>query len=562
MWSEQQDVAELSTERVNPEEALTQEPPPSPALFADPPRRFPPGLRQQNRMEGSGSMSVAAGIWRSSTLACAFCLCLLTAAQSRGQLGFSAPVNLSIKSHDFHTVLKWDVHNSSEETRFNVDFFGYGTSEWKPVCVNVSTHSCDLSNVFVISENHLGGYYARVKAVTALQESEFAYTSRFTFGQNATLGAPVVLLAADGRQLTVQVKYPALNSISESVLWNSLYYNVYCRHPNQTNPVCLELSPENPLYQGDFVEGTVCVSAEVELPSFNLIGKKSKEKCLRMPENNISDSAILTWLLPGECEEYTSQPNDLDDDEYEYGDYENEDSGNEIQLTIPSVKDPENTVAVQRRISPHSRNHTFQNTPTSKDSKYIYDLTAITAISTTLVIVLLLIVIPVVIYLQKCRKKFVLPKSLAHIIVSERPYNVMNSKREESSVCVVVKTEEVTSVPDDSHDFQDQEETLITSDTVDPGSTLTDGGSGGSSEHVNADLNDPYAAKINIDIMDQNSDSTDHIDQEVVSDQDSSHDLSKTHCDSIKLSCTADNWGYDKPHVPLDMFQVTVQRLS
>ncbi|XP_072102025.1 interferon gamma receptor 1-like [Mobula birostris] len=427
-------------------------------------------------MEDSGSMSVAAGIWRSSTLACAFCLCLLTAAQSRGQLEFSAPVNLSIKSHDFRTVLKWDVHNSSEETRFNVEFFEYGTSEWKPVCVNVLTHSCDLSNVFVISENQLGGYYARVKAVTALQESEFAYTSRFTFGQNATLGAPVVLLAADGRQLTVQVKYPALNSTSESVLWNSLYYNVYCRHPNQTNPVCLELSPENPLYQRDFVEGTVCVSAEVELPLFNLVGKKSNEKCLRMPENNISATTA--------------------------------------------------------------------------------------AISTTLVIVLLLIFIPVGIYLRKCRKEFVLPKSLAHIIVSERPYNVMNSKHEESSICVVVKAEEVTSVPDDSHDFQDQEETLITSDTVDPGSTLTDGGSGGSSEHVNADLNDPYAAKINIDIMDQNADSTDHIDQEVVSDQDSSHDLSKMHCDSIKLSCTADNWGYDKPHVPLDMFQVTVQRLS
>ncbi|XP_072911890.1 interferon gamma receptor 1-like isoform X3 [Hemitrygon akajei] len=409
-------------------------------------------------MADSGSVLAAAAIWRS------FCLCLLMAAPSWGQLDLWTPVNLSVKSHDFHTVLKWDVHNSSETTRFNVDFREYMTAEWKPVCVNVWTHYCDLSNVFVATEDQVGGYYARVKAVTGLQESEFAQTNRFTFAQNATLGAPIVQLTADGSQLTVEVKYPPLNSASNSRLRESLYYHVYCRHPNQTDPICLALTAENPLHQEDFVEGTVCVSAEVEISAINLIGKKSNETCLRMSQRNYSAAAA--------------------------------------------------------------------------------------AIS-TVVIVLLLIFIFVGIYLWKCKKKLVLPKSLAQVIVSERPYNVMNSKREESSVCIVVKPEEVTSVPDDSQDFQVQEETSISSDTLDPRSALIDGGS---SEHVNTDLSDPYAAKINIGIIDQNSDCTDHIDQEAGSDQGSSHDLCKTHCDSIKLSCTADNWGYDKPHVPLDMF--------
>ncbi|XP_072911889.1 uncharacterized protein [Hemitrygon akajei] len=446
--------------------------------------------------------------------------------RQKGQLDLWTPVNLSVKSHDFHTVLKWDVHNSSETTRFNVDFREYMTAEWKPVCVNVWTHYCDLSNVFVATEDQVGGYYARVKAVTGLQESEFAQTNRFTFAQNATLGAPIVQLTADGSQLTVEVKYPPLNSASNSRLRESLYYHVYCRHPNQTDPICLALTAENPLHQEDFVEGTVCVSAEVEISAINLIGKKSNETCLRMSQRNYSDSAILTWLHPQKCDYYPNDQNDDDeeeeDDEYdEYDDYtKKDDDGNDIHSTMSSVKDPENTVAAAAAIS-------------------------------TVVIVLLLIFIFVGIYLWKCKKKLVLPKSLAQVIVSERPYNVMNSKREESSVCIVVKPEEVTSVPDDSQDFQVQEETSISSDTLDPRSALIDGGS---SEHVNTDLSDPYAAKINIGIIDQNSDCTDHIDQEAGSDQGSSHDLCKTHCDSIKLSCTADNWGYDKPHVPLDMF--------
>ncbi|XP_059839065.1 uncharacterized protein LOC132401164 isoform X1 [Hypanus sabinus] len=455
-------------------------------------------------MADSCSVSAAAAVWRS------LCLCLLMAAPSWGQLEISTPVNLTVKSHDFHTVLKWDVRNSSERTRFNVEFREYVTAEWKPVCVNVWTRYCDLSNVFIASEDQVGGYYARVKAVTGLQESKFAYTNRFTFAQNASLGAPIVWLRADGSQLTVEVKYPPLNSTSNSGLQESLSYHVYCRRPNQTDPICLALTPENPLHQEEFVEGTVCVSAEVEISAIHLTGKKSNETCLSMSQRSYSDSAILTWPYPQKCDYYDQ--NDDDEEDYEDDDYTRKDDDGK-------VKDPEDTVAAAAAIS-------------------------------TVVIVLLLIFIFVGIYLCKSKKKLVLPKSLVQVIVSDRQYNVMNSKHEESSVCVVVKPEEVTSVPDDSHDFQVQEETLISSDTLDHSTALIDGGS---SQHVNTDLSDPYAAKINIGIIDQNSDSTDHIDQEAGNNQGSSHDLCKTHCDSIKLSCTADNWGYDKPHVPLDM---------
>ncbi|XP_051880993.1 interferon gamma receptor 1-like isoform X2 [Pristis pectinata] len=409
-------------------------------------------------------------MWRSRArtprpvLASVFCFCLLASPQSLGQLEFLPPVNLSIESQDFHTVLKWDVLNSSETTRFNVDFRDYETVDWKPVCLNISTHHCDLSNVFVAAQESRSGYYGRVQAVTALQESKFAYTNRFTFGQNATLGPPIVQLAAHGNQLTVEVKYPVHNSTSHNVPFNLLSYNVYCRHQNQTNPICLRMTPRKPLQQVEVPEGNICVSAEVHLSTLNLKGKKSDETCLR----------IYLHTLPV------------------------------TTVVIPTI----------------------------------------------LICVLVVISIPVVIYLFKCKKKLKLPKSLAHIVVSDQTYNVISPKSEESSVCVLLKPEEVTDVPHDSSRFQDQEEVINTLDNVDPGTINADEGS---SELVNADLNDPYAAKIDTNGMDQKSVSTDNT-EVGVSDLDSSHDLCKTHFDGMKQNYTADNWGYDKPQVPFNMF--------
>lgn len=223
-------------------------------------------------------------------------LCLLSSTWSLGQLEFLAPVNLSIESQDFHTVLKWDVLNSSGTTRFNVDFRDYETVGWKPLCLNISTHYCDLSNVFIATRESISGYYGRVKAVTALQQSKFAQTNRFTFSQNATLGPPIVQLAAHGNHLTVEVKYPVYNSTSRNVPFNLLKYNVYCRHQNQTNPICLRMSPRKPLEQIQVPEGNICVSAEVYASALNLKGKKSDETCVRIYLSNLPGTLLILFV--------------------------------------------------------------------------------------------------------------------------------------------------------------------------------------------------------------------------------------------------------------------------
>ncbi|XP_051880992.1 uncharacterized protein LOC127575280 isoform X1 [Pristis pectinata] len=492
-------------------------------------------------------------MWRSRArtprpvLASVFCFCLLASPQSLGQLEFLPPVNLSIESQDFHTVLKWDVLNSSETTRFNVDFRDYETVDWKPVCLNISTHHCDLSNVFVAAQESRSGYYGRVQAVTALQESKFAYTNRFTFGQNATLGPPIVQLAAHGNQLTVEVKYPVHNSTSHNVPFNLLSYNVYCRHQNQTNPICLRMTPRKPLQQVEVPEGNICVSAEVHLSTLNLKGKKSDETCLRIYLHTLPDSTSFNWPPQLKCEDYTtSLTNELDDlvqGEEGYYNYPEDEEDHQSEDEEDHQSEDE-----EDHQSEDEEDHSLRKMFSDEDPKDTSVTTVV--IPTILICVLVVISIPVVIYLFKCKKKLKLPKSLAHIVVSDQTYNVISPKSEESSVCVLLKPEEVTDVPHDSSRFQDQEEVINTLDNVDPGTINADEGS---SELVNADLNDPYAAKIDTNGMDQKSVSTDNT-EVGVSDLDSSHDLCKTHFDGMKQNYTADNWGYDKPQVPFNMF--------
>ncbi|XP_078255854.1 interferon gamma receptor 1-like isoform X2 [Rhinoraja longicauda] len=390
-------------------------------------------------------------------------LCLLFSAQTQGQHAIPPPVNLSIQSHDFHTVLKWEVPDVNRRTRFNVCFREYEAEDWKPVCLNISTHYCDLSNAFVPNQELISGYYTKIQAFIGSQTSESALTNRFTFGQNATLGPPSVLLAANGNDLTVEVKYPALNSRSSNVSFDFLSYIVYCRKQDHHKQTCREMTPKEQKQHFHVSEGVVCVSAKVQASIFGLKGNKSEETCLRIRLSNLSVSTVV----------------------------------------IPTV----------------------------------------------LVFVILVISISALIYFHVCKKKLVLPKSLAHIIVNEKAYHVINPKTEERSQCVLLKPEEVTKDTEIDLNHELQEKVKYSSDNVDRGTINADEGS---SELLNADSTDLYAAKLNISGTDLKCVDQDDI-EGGLSDQDSSRDSCPTHFDSMKQNFTPANWGYDKPQFPLNM---------
>ncbi|XP_043531177.1 uncharacterized protein LOC122539984 [Chiloscyllium plagiosum] len=165
-----------------------------------------------------------------SSLLLSFVLCLCRSLHGQRPFEISPPVNLSITSYNFHTVLKWDVIDPSRNMRFNVKIKDYSISTSTPFlpCLNISTRYCDLSDGFLPDGGKLG-YYAQVNAVTETQKSDFVSTNRFTFNLNASIGPPDVKLKADNTDIIAEVYFMLANSTKKrnAKILNQLSYNIY-----------------------------------------------------------------------------------------------------------------------------------------------------------------------------------------------------------------------------------------------------------------------------------------------------------------------------------------------
>ncbi|XP_048387387.1 interferon gamma receptor 1-like isoform X2 [Stegostoma tigrinum] len=408
-------------------------------------------------------------MWRSSgpasslLLSCAVSLCCWHSLHGRGLSKISPPVNLSVTSYDFHTVLKWDVVDTSRNSWFNVEIKNYSISHWRPFlpCLNVSTHHCDLSDGFVPDDDTLG-YYARVNMVTESQKSDFVSTNRFIFKLNATLGPPDVKLRADNNHIIVEVNYTLPNSIVKrnAKILKTLLYNIWYWHPEKPKLVDSICNSKKTLHQIQIPTGVTCVSAEVYLQDLNLKGNRSQETCLQIHPINVS--------------------------------------------VLPFV------------------------------------------ISVVTILAIVIVIIATLFICHFAKKKQVLPKVLVHRIMGERgkAYMDVNMESDESKLSELKGLEDAITIPEvDQCDETQEDLTKPPSDIfVDQVNTDVN-----DSEPVNADLDDPYAAKIHINGIDQrchNQDSVE-VDDDVL---EKTYDLCKTNSEPVKQIC-ADNWGYDKPQV-------------
>ncbi|XP_067840903.1 uncharacterized protein [Heptranchias perlo] len=531
-------------------------------------------------------------MWRSgarvSRLLLAFCLCGLGSLHGQELNELSRPMNLSVKFDNFQTVLKWDVANASRTLRFSVDSRDYNSGQWKPFlpCLNISTHHCDLSEAFEPTLDPVNSYYARVKVVTMSQESEFASTDRFSFSDNATLGPPTVHVTADGNEIRVKVMFVVPNSKAGSIkkAIRSLSYNIYYwkrETPKLENKI--DCSKPCTFQKIAVTEGVTCVSAEARLDKLKLKGKRSQEICLPIQSSNISDSRMLAWSPTLRREGYiTPQTVELDysgkegDEDGAYGEdypggedgaYGEDYPGGEYGEDYPGGEDgaygedyPGGEECLEKMCTEEDED--------PKDPSVKLDLGAasklqpdnsessraskVAVLATGGVVIIVLLVFAIACAVHKIKKKqLVLPKSLVHIIMGRNVYTNVYAKTEESSICKVTTLEAVTHVCEvDPSDETQVEMIKASSDNVDVDPINADVGE---SESVNVDLIDPYAAKIGIRGTDQKTVSEDNI--EVCNgDPASIADLCKTNSDNAKQIFAADNWGYDKPQIPFDMF--------
>ncbi|XP_048387386.1 uncharacterized protein LOC125452715 isoform X1 [Stegostoma tigrinum] len=484
-------------------------------------------------------------MWRSSgpasslLLSCAVSLCCWHSLHGRGLSKISPPVNLSVTSYDFHTVLKWDVVDTSRNSWFNVEIKNYSISHWRPFlpCLNVSTHHCDLSDGFVPDDDTLG-YYARVNMVTESQKSDFVSTNRFIFKLNATLGPPDVKLRADNNHIIVEVNYTLPNSIVKrnAKILKTLLYNIWYWHPEKPKLVDSICNSKKTLHQIQIPTGVTCVSAEVYLQDLNLKGNRSQETCLQIHPINVSDSMNLPWSPTLRNQSHTIAQNEElncplaeEDEEFE---------GN---LTTENYAYDEDNEDDNYQDSQDSEEHHSETYPVEDVNPVLPFV-----ISVVTILAIVIVIIATLFICHFAKKKQVLPKVLVHRIMGERgkAYMDVNMESDESKLSELKGLEDAITIPEvDQCDETQEDLTKPPSDIfVDQVNTDVN-----DSEPVNADLDDPYAAKIHINGIDQrchNQDSVE-VDDDVL---EKTYDLCKTNSEPVKQIC-ADNWGYDKPQV-------------
>ncbi|XP_060676608.1 interferon gamma receptor 1-like [Hemiscyllium ocellatum] len=200
----------------------------------------------------------------------------------------SPPVNLSLKSHNFKTVLTWTyVNKTSEATNFTVQFRDYQTAQWQlfPPCSNIALYHCDVTEAFSVNLSTSNSYYAKVKAITKFEESQFVLTERFSFQQNATIGAPTVDISVHGHKVVLRCIYPFVTKLTTAT-GRKVDHDLRCDicvwqegHNELKNCATRKSKFKLNITQPKF---TPCVSARVNSMQWEMKTEWSTQKCFQV----------------------------------------------------------------------------------------------------------------------------------------------------------------------------------------------------------------------------------------------------------------------------------------
>ncbi|XP_075453947.1 interferon gamma receptor 1 isoform X2 [Ascaphus truei] len=118
------------------------------------------------------------------------------------------PFNLAITSFNFNTTLYWDDKITSTTHHFQVEIKDYDKGEnWTVVrwCRNISHNYCDLSKKF---DNPHTFYHVRVKAFVGSEESEYALKKDFCLRVDGKIGPPTLNLSFEDEEIVVDIWHP------------------------------------------------------------------------------------------------------------------------------------------------------------------------------------------------------------------------------------------------------------------------------------------------------------------------------------------------------------------
>ncbi|XP_008572143.1 PREDICTED: interferon gamma receptor 1 [Galeopterus variegatus] len=236
-------------------------------------------------------------------------LFLITQVVSRAAMGtaepetFSVPVptNVTIESYNMNPVLYWEYQVMPQTPVFTVQVKKYLGGVWNNACVNISHHSC---NIFDQIDDPSDSLWARVKARVGQEESPYALSKEFILCRHGKIGPPRVDIREKENQIIVNIFHPI--SMINGEEWGTLYenscdtfmYSVYVRVNEseflerrhvETEDDCNETQCHLSIPVSS-VNSRYCVSAEGYSNTWEVTTEKSEEICITVSTTSMKDS--------------------------------------------------------------------------------------------------------------------------------------------------------------------------------------------------------------------------------------------------------------------------------
>ncbi|XP_065487410.1 interferon gamma receptor 1 [Caloenas nicobarica] len=233
-------------------------------------------------------------------------------AASRGEQppAVPSPMQTVVTSENFRTILHWQYPPMRETPHFIVEIKPYNPGRYEIVstCVNISSHSCDLSREI---DGLLESQWFRVKALVGSQQSEYVETDEFILRKHGKIGPPKLSLSRDGNKIAVDIYHPAFPSVElhpwmENIYSDLTYLVTFRDSENKSKQVFHE---DNCTIHKCSInisvpaEGsTYCVSAKGTLEYYVMVGAPSEESCVHVPLKqtmSTEDTFILCGVILG-----------------------------------------------------------------------------------------------------------------------------------------------------------------------------------------------------------------------------------------------------------------------
>ncbi|KAI4539230.1 hypothetical protein MG293_010622 [Ovis ammon polii] len=234
-------------------------------------------------------------------------------AANPGLSSVPPPANVTIQAYNLNTVIFWDYPVMLQNPMFTVQVMNYEDGKWMDAC-NTSEHYC---NIFSVINDPSSSVWGRVKVRLGQEESVYAQSKEFILCKEGKVGPPKLGIRKKENQIIVDIFHPLITVNGkepepmyddENTCYTFTYHvfvsvnrsettdKMYTKEEDCNETQCFLNIPMSSL------NSQYCVSAEGVSELWAVTTEKSDELCITFSddnntEGNGSKKILLSELL-------------------------------------------------------------------------------------------------------------------------------------------------------------------------------------------------------------------------------------------------------------------------